>query len=130
MHESWRSGNEDAGHGGCSPHARTKLIKGAGCAFEMLLATPVLRRVVVNALRCRVVVTVISDENGSIRSPQARATSPSVPRGTKLIVCIPPGFLLAGFTSFEDYTVCILTQTPPKVTILRLPGTSVVLSIL
>ena len=60
------------------------------------------------------------------RSPQARATSPSVPRGTKLIACIPPEFLPAGFTSYEDETVFLLTQTRPKVTVLRLPGTSVV----
>ena len=58
------------------------------------------------------------------RSPQARATSPSVPRGTKSIVCIPPGFLPAVFTSNEYSTVCLLTQTRPKVTSLRLPGTS------
>ena len=58
------------------------------------------------------------------RSPQARATSPSVPRGTKLIVYIPPEFLPAGFTSYEDEMVFLLTKTRPKVTILRLPGTS------
>ena len=59
---------------------------------------------------------------GVFRSPRARVTSASLPRGTHFIVSTSAEFLPAGFASFDGYGEPKLTDDRQNASIWRLCG--------